>query len=124
MARRTFSRTRDGTLVVTLYTQEVELLAMTARDMLANDGIAAAVVSMPCWELFEQQAADYQAAVLGSAPRLGVEAAVRFGWDRWLGPRGVFVGMHDFGASAPGEDVYKHFGITAEKVAAAARALL
>src|SRR5438477_626404 len=99
-------------------------LAMTARDMLANDGIAAAVVSMPCWELFEQQPADYQAAVLGTAPRLGVEAAVRFGWDRWLGPRGVFVGMHDFGASAPGEDVYKHFGITAEKVAAAARALL
>src|SRR5204862_341175 len=99
-------------------------LAMTARDMLANDGIAAAVVSMPCWELFEQQPADYQAAVLGTAPRIGVEAAVRFGWDRWLGPRGAFVGMHDFGASAPGEDVYKHFGITAEKVAAAARALL
>jgi transketolase len=99
-------------------------LVMTARDMLANDGIAAAVVSMPCWKLFEQQPADYQAAVLGTAPRLGVEAAVRFGWDRWLGPRGAFVGMHDFGASAPGEDVYKHFGITAEKVAEAARSLL
>ena len=99
-------------------------LAMTARDMLANDGIAAAVVSMPCWELFEQQLADYQAAVLGTAPRLGVEAAVRFGWDRWLGPRSVFIGMSDFGASAPGEAVYAHFGITAEKVAEAARALL
>jgi transketolase len=62
--------------------------------------------------------------VLGAAPRVGVEAAVRFGWDRWLCPRGAFIGMHGFGASAPGEDVYKHFGITAEKVAEAARALL
>jgi transketolase len=79
---------------------------------------------MPCWKLFEQQPEDYQAAVLGTAPRLGVEAAVQFGWDRWIGPRGAFIGMHDFGASAPGEDVYKHFGITAEKVAEAARSLL
>ena len=70
--------------------------------MLAADGIGAAVVSMPCWELFEQQPEDYRSAVLGTAPRVAVEAAVRLGWDRWLGERGAFVGMHGFGASAPG----------------------
>jgi len=62
--------------------------------------------------------------VLGTAPRVGVEAAVHFGWDRWLGERSAFVGMSGFGASAPIEDVYRHFGITAEKVAEAARSLL
>jgi transketolase len=99
-------------------------LAMTARDALAGTGIRAAVVSMPCWELFEGQSEDYRKAVLGTAPRVGVEAAVRFGWDRWLGDRSAFIGMSDFGASAPGEAVYAHFGITAEKVAEAARALI
>jgi transketolase len=99
-------------------------LAMTARDLLAKDGVAAAVVSMPCWELFEQQPEDYRNAVLGATPRVGVEAAVRFGWDRWLGPRSAFVGMSSFGASAPAEDVYKHFGITPEKVAEAASSLI
>ena len=97
---------------------------MIAREALTKDGIAAAVVSMPCWELFERQPEDYRNAVLGSAPRVGVEAAVRFGWDRWLGPRSAFIGMSDFGASGPGEAVYQHFGITAEKVAEAARSLL
>jgi transketolase len=62
--------------------------------------------------------------VLGAAPRVGVEAAVRLGWDRWLGPRSAFIGMTGSGASAPAEDVYKHFGITAEAVTAAARSLL
>ena len=114
-----------GTRTVTLLATGSEVsLAMAARDALQKDGIAAAVVSMPCWELFEKQAEDYRKAVLGDAPRVGVEAAVRLGWDRWLGPRSAFIGMGDFGASAPGEDVYKHFGITAEKVAEAARALL
>ena len=73
---------------------------------------------------YEHQPDDYRSAVLGTAPRVGVEAAVRFGWDRWLGPRSAFIGMSDFGASAPGEAVYQHFGITAEKVAEAARSLL
>jgi transketolase len=99
-------------------------VAMAARDLLAKDGIAAAVVSMPCWELFDNEPEDYRKSVLGDAPRVGVEAAVRFGWDRWLGPRGAFIGMHDFGASAPGEALFPHFGITAEKVAEAARSLL
>jgi transketolase len=62
--------------------------------------------------------------VLGSAPRVAVEAAVRFGWDRWLGPRCAFIGMEGFGASAPGEALFPHFGITPEKVAEAARSLL
>jgi transketolase len=99
-------------------------VALAARDALAKDGIAAAVVSMPCWELFEAQHGDYRKAVLGTAPRVGVEAAVRFGWDRWLGERSAFIGMSGFGASAPGEALFPHFGITPEKVAEAARSLL
>jgi transketolase len=99
-------------------------IAMEARDALAKDGVRVAVVSMPCWKLFEDQPEEYRRAVLGTAPRVAVEAAARFGWDRWLGPRSAFIGMHDFGASAPIEQLYPHFGITAEKVAAAARALL
>ena len=99
-------------------------IAIDARDALAKDGIRAAVVSMPCWEMFEAQPEEYRAAVLGTAPRVGVEAAVRLGWDRWLGPRSAFIGMEGFGASAPIEALYPHFGITAEKVAEAARSLL
>jgi transketolase len=99
-------------------------IAMEARDALAKDGIRTAVVSMPCWELFEAQPEAYRNAVLGAAPRVGVEAAVRLGWDRWLGQRSAFIGMSDFGASAPIEALYPHFGITAQKVAEAARSLL
>ena len=99
-------------------------IAMAAREALAKDGIRAAVVSMPCWELFEAQPQAYRAAVLGTAPRVAVEAAVRLGWDRWLGERSAFIGMSGFGASAPIEALYPHFGITAEKVTEAARALL
>ncbi|HEX5325775.1 MAG TPA: transketolase C-terminal domain-containing protein, partial [Acetobacteraceae bacterium] len=115
----------DGGRQVTLLATGSEVgLAMAARDMLAEEGVRAAVVSMPCWELFENEPADYRNQVLGAAPRVGVEAAVRLGWDRWLGPRSAFVGMIGFGASAPGADVYKHFGITAEKVAEAARSVI
>jgi len=99
-------------------------VVLTARELLARDGIVAAVVSMPCWELFEPQPQAYRDAVLGSAPRVAVEAAVQFGWERWLGSRGAFIGMTGFGASAPGEALYPHFGITPEKVAPAARSLL
>ena len=115
----------EGARRVTLLATGSEVsIATAARDLLAKDGIAAAVVSMPCWELFEEQPEDYRHRVLGTAPRVGVEAAVRLGWDRWLGPRSAFVGMTGFGASAPIEALYPHFGITAEKVAAEARALL
>ncbi|MFZ3238314.1 MAG: transketolase [Stellaceae bacterium] len=113
-----------GRQVTLLATGSEVSLAIEARDALAKDGVRAAVVSMPCWELFEAEPEDYRDQVLGAAPRVAVEAAVRFGWDRWIRPRGAFVGMHGFGASAPGEAVYTHFGITPEKVAEAARSLL
>jgi transketolase len=112
---------RDVTLIGT--GSEVSL-ALDAAKKLQEEGIRAAVVSMPCWELFEAQDESYQAAVLGVAPRVGVEAAVAFGWAKWLGPNGAFVGMRGFGASAPGQELYKHFGITSEAVAAAARDLI
>jgi len=115
----------EGARQVTLLATGSEVsVAIAARDALAQEGMRAAVVSMPCWELFEKAPEDYRDAVLGAAPRVAVEAAVEFGWDRWLGPRGVFVGMKGFGASAPGEALFPYFGITPEKVADAARSLL
>jgi transketolase len=112
---------RDVTILAT--GSEVEF-AISAAETLKGEGVKAAVVSMPCWELFEQQPADYQAKVLGTAPRVAIEAAARFGWDRWLGSNGVFIGMNGFGASGPAGEVYKHFGITAEAVVAAAKKLV
>jgi transketolase len=115
----------DGERQVRLLATGSEVsLAVSARDALAREGIHAAVVSMPCWELFEKSPKGYRDSVLGAAPRVAVEAAVEFGWERWLGPRGTFVGMSGFGASAPGEALFPHFGITSEKVAEAARSLL
>ncbi|MBT8067426.1 MAG: transketolase [Gammaproteobacteria bacterium] len=100
-------------------------LAMAARGILEGQGIGTAVVSMPCWERFEQQDADYKAAVLGpDTVRVGVEAAVGFGWDRYVGERGTFIGMQSFGASAPAAQLYEHFGITAEAIVGAATAQL
>jgi transketolase len=94
-------------------------IAMAAREKLAGDNIAVAVVSLPCWELFAQQDDAYKAQVLGGAPRIGIEAAGRFGWEQWLGPDGIFIGMTGFGASANYEDLYAYFGITPEAVVAA-----
>jgi transketolase len=99
-------------------------LAVEAAKALQGEGVRAAVVSMPCWELFEAQSEDYRKEVLGTVPRVAVEAGGPFGWDKWLGRNGAFIGMHGFGASAPAQDLYKHFGITAEAVAAAARGLV
>jgi transketolase len=107
---------RQATLIAT--GSEVQI-AMTAREKLAGDGIAAAVVSLPCWEVFAQQDEAYRAQVLGGAPRVGVEAASGFGWERWLGPEGSFIGMTGFGASGKQGDLYAHFGITPEAVVAA-----
>jgi transketolase len=112
---------RDVTILAT--GSEVEI-ALAGADALASKGIKAAVVSMPCWELFEAQPAEYRAQVLGKGPRIGVEAAARLGWDRWLGERSAFIGMSGFGASAPAAELYKHFGITAEAVIDAAIALV
>jgi len=110
--------TRQATLVAT--GSEVAL-AMEARNLLAGDGIRAAVVSLPCWELFAAQDSSYRNEVLGDCPRVGIEAGVAFGWERWLGADGVFIGMSSFGASAPEGELYRHFGITAEAAAAAVR---
>src|SRR5262245_21015703 len=112
---------RDVTL---LATGDRKSVAIEAREALAKDGIRAAVVSMPCWELFAGQSVAYRAQVLGSAPRLAVEAAVAQGWERWLGEAGSFIGMSGFGASAPAAKPVEHFGITAAHVAAAARQLI
>jgi transketolase len=118
-------REANGARDVTLIATGSELgIALAAADLLAKEGRAAAVVSLPCWELFRAQPGAYRNRVLGGSPRVAVEAAARFGWDEWLGRDGAFVGMAGFGASAPAGDLYQHFGITAEAVAAAARALI
>ena len=100
-------------------------LALGARDLLAKEGLAAAVVSMPSWELFAAQGDAYRNEVMGGdgTVRVACEAAGGFGWERWLGAKGAFVGMTGFGASAKAADLYKHFGITAEAIAAAAKRL-
>lgn len=120
-------READGERRVTLLATGSEVaLALSARDTLQAEGIPTAVVSMPSWELFAQQGADYRASVLGApgGVRVGCEAAVRFGWDRWLGERGGFVGMSGFGASGPADELYRHFGITPAALVAEARRLL
>jgi transketolase len=112
-----------GEAQATIFATGTEVaLAVQARDALIAEGVSARVVSVPCFELFEAQDAAYQAEVIGTAPvRVAVEAAVRQGWDRFIGPEGAFVGMASFGASAPYERLYQAFGITAEAVAAAVR---
>jgi transketolase len=103
---------------------EVEI-ALAARKLLMAQDIGARVVSMPSWELFEEQPATYRDAVLGPGTvRVAIEAGSAFGWSRYLGPAGHFIGMHGFGASAPAKDLYAHFGITAEAAAQAAVAAL
>ena len=113
---------REATLLAT--GSEVAI-ALAARVRLENEGCPTAVVSMPCWSLFEAQDEAYRRAVLGeSGVRVGVEAAMKFGWERWLGLEGGFVGMRGFGASGPADALYRHFGITPERVANEARALI
>ncbi|TPN48383.1 transketolase [Mesorhizobium sp. B1-1-4] len=116
------ARHRAVTLIAT--GSEVEIAVAAAERLETEHGVAAAVVSMPCWELFEEQESATRKAVLGSAPRVAVEAAARLGWDRWVGETGAVVGMAGFGASAPAPDLYRHFNITSEAVAAAALKLI
>ena len=101
-------------------------LVVSAHETLMAAGIATRVISMPSWELFDRQPADYQEAVLpASVPkRLAVEAGVTLGWERFVGPRGRILGIDHFGASAPGGVLFEKFGFTTEKVVEAARALL
>ena len=112
---------RDVTILAT--GSEVHI-ALAAADQLAASGVEAAVASMPSWELFERQDPTYRAAVLGTAPRVAVEAASPFGWTRYVASEADVVCMRGFGASGPFKQLYQHFGITAEHVAERARAVL
>jgi len=116
----------SGKAEVTIFAtgSEVEI-ALNARAQLEKDGHPTRVVSVPCFELFEQTSDEYKRVLLGDAPvKIAVEAAIRMGWDRFIGIDGIFVGMTGFGASGPIEALYEHFGITANHIVAAAEAKL
>ena len=104
---------RDGTIIAT--GSEVEI-ALNAQSELIKQGIKVAVVSMPCMELFIKQDEDYKMSVIGTAPRVGIEAGLKMGWDCVLRREDGFVGMDSFGASAPADELYKHFGITVDNL--------
>jgi transketolase len=112
-----------GNALVTVFASGSEIsIAIAARSVLEREGVPTRVVSVPCFELFEAQPPEYRRAILEGAPvRVAVEAAVSFGWERFVGRDGGFVGMNGFGASAPYKQLYEHFGITAEAVVAEAR---
>ena len=116
----------DGEAQVTLLATGSEVsIAVAARNQLQSADIPTRVVSMPCWELFEEQDEFYRQETLRpETVRIGIEAAISMGWDRYLGSTGGFVGMAGYGASAAAEDLFKHFGITAEVVADTARTKL
>jgi transketolase len=99
-------------------------IALEAQARLRSHGVSAAVVSVPCLELFNERDEAYRTEVLGTAPRIVIEAGIRQCWDRLIGDKGGFVGMSGFGASAPAEQLYPHFRITAEHVAKLARQLI
>ncbi len=117
----------DGTPDLILIATGSEVAtALQAAEALTFDGTKVRVVSMPCFELFERQPRDYRDTILPPevTARVSVEAGVTFGWDRYVGSRGRAVGIDRFGASAPAEDLFQKFGITAEQVAAIAREVL
>ena len=104
---------RQATLIAT--GSEVSL-ALEAHNRLKQEGIETVVVSMPCAELFDKQDITYQEEILGSKPRIAIEAASKFGWEKYVGLTGDIIGMDGFGASAPAAELYKYFGITTEEV--------
>jgi len=110
--------------ITVLATGSEVAIALDAADVLRDQGYNVAVVSMPCWELFDQQSDQYRQSVLGSAPRIAIEALIGFGWDRYLRTQDVFIGMHDFGASGPAPELYHHFGITKERICETAHRLI
>jgi len=107
---------------VTIFASGSEVsLALSARDLLESRGLATRVVSVPCFPLFFRQPEAERHKIIGDTPvKIAVEAAVRQGWDAFIGPDGIFIGMSGFGASAPYLDLYKHFNITPEAVVEAA----
>ena len=112
---------RDATLLAT--GTEVSI-ALQAAEILAGDGLQAAVVSMPCWSLFEEQNAAYKLIVLGDAPRLAIEAASAFGWTRYVASEDDVVGVNQFGESASAGHLYAQYGLTAENVSNRVKALV
>jgi transketolase len=112
----------EGRADVSIFATGSEVsIAVDAARLLAGQGVPARVVSVPCFELFFEQPETLRRAVIGNARvNVGVEAAIRMGWDAIIGSDGIFVGMDSFGASAPYKELYKHFGITAEAIADAA----
>ncbi len=112
---------RQATIIAT--GSEVSM-AIEAQAKLAEEGIDVAVVSMPCCELFDAQSPTYQEQVLGKAPRVAVEAASKFGWEKYVGLDGDIIGMDGFGASGPAGELYKYFGITVEEVVDSVKSLI
>ena len=99
-------------------------IAVEVQEELALDNIGVNVVSMPSWEMFDNQSVDYQRSILGSGLRVGLEAAVEQGWHKYLGDSGIFVGMKGFGSSAPAEQLYDHFKINVQSVVEAIKSKL
>lgn len=108
----------EGDLKVTIFATGSEVgIALQARETLQKDGIGVRVVSLPCTELFDQQSKEYVTNILcNDSIKVAVEAGGSYGWEKYIGSHGIFIGMKGFGASAPAEDLYKHFGITAENL--------
>jgi transketolase len=113
----------DNPDVLLIATGSEVSVALEAGKKLAEDNIKAQIVSLPCWELFDMQSEEYKQSVIPSSvkARVAVEAGARLGWDRWIGDKGIFIGLDTFGSSAPGKICFEKFGITSENVAAAAR---
>jgi transketolase len=118
-------REPEGERDVTLFASGSEVsLAVEAAERLVGEGVKAAVVSMPCFELFAAAPEAYRKSVIGKSPRIAIEAAIRQGWDIVLSPEDGFIGMSSFGASAPAGELYKKFGITVEAIIAEVRTRL
>jgi len=109
--------------VLLLATGSEVSVALSAAEALAKENIAAQVVSMPCWELFEKQSQEYKDSVIPPAvtARVGIEAGVEQGWHKYIGDKGLFIGVSTFGASAPAKICFEKFGITAENVVKTAK---
>ena len=107
---------------VSIYASGSEIsIALAAKDILEHTGHPTRVISVPSFERFNDQSNDYKNEIIGTAPvKVAIEAALRMGWDQFIGHDGHFIGMNGFGASGPQEELYKHFGITPEMVVAVA----
>jgi transketolase len=107
---------RDGSDITLIATGSEVSAALGAADLLAERDVSAKVVSMPSWELFAEQPAEYRTEILGNAPRVAIEAGTSFGWERWVGDTGLIIGIDHFGKSAPAERLAEEFGFTPEAI--------